>query len=599
MSHKRRSLSVEKNVSNDSFSIQRKIWHAVVDAVVGRLRSRFSAGYTDGDVRSVPETGVFKCTRHYQTVVEEQLKLYFNQILNIFRVIGGWFVLKERKRKLNQMHVEAIQFPELNQPSTGEPARKYCKIRDQDTRTVVDVRKTDHDSNEANEVNTTVAYCLQEDPNAEDQQLSGIPKKKRCWDKPCVPQCVEKFEDQSTKLNELSQKKVENWLADNFPGVEQTNPQAPKMAMCELNRNCDEIKLQLEQNMAVSNNDDEDSLLSVDTAKYILSNRNKSNNINKVRATTTIQQFALASNRTTNAKLSLINLNRNVTKTPPLAMYKESRGEKSSAMYKQHVSTSRYSTPEKDRTRKRRKVFKKTEYEKSLQKKYHVTKISPMKSAGKQMQWIESNLPKSTGTSSSEDETLVRKQPRRTRRRRSVTQKALKGDASPCRKSGSSEWFEESLESIASSHEDTMPHSSKINNSNLNTTRNSSICRSNSIYDPARSILVYVPRQIEPSLPSSDRIRVTVKDLDLSQVTKPHHLQEFQKFNYLIHPNSTVRFYPSDSDDDFPKPALSAKLLQMIAEDSESFDEDDPILVYNPRTLNRLNLREIPYNNDC
>lgn len=302
---------------------------------------------------------------------------------------------------------------------------------------------------------------------------------------------------------------------------------------------------------------------------------------------------------------------------------------------KGHVPILRHLTPDKGKERKRKKVFKKTvkkrilyrrmscssktsnvsqEYEQSLRKNYSVRKIPLISSGKKQIQWIESNA----DTTSSDENLFVQKNTKRARRRRSVINTTLNIDKSGFTEGASTQWIEEPLESITSIHEENTPHklskslsvgnnsitnSNKISNlsfdaTHMDGTEKSNMRKTNSIYEPTRSILVYTPSHIEPSLPLSDRVRITVKDLDLSRITKQHHLSEFQKFNYLIHPNSTVRFYPSDSEDDIPKPALSAKVLQMIAEDSESFDDDDPILIYNPRNLHRLNLREVPYNCD-
>lgn len=103
--------------------------------MVGRLRSRFSPGYADGSVRNVPETDVFSRTRHYHMMIEQQLKVYFNRFLQIIRAIGGWFVLKERKRRFTQTPSKnCSQFPDLNRASSGEPAKvkvvflvSYCR----------------------------------------------------------------------------------------------------------------------------------------------------------------------------------------------------------------------------------------------------------------------------------------------------------------------------------------------------------------------------------------------------------------------------------------------------------------------------------------
>ncbi|XP_055537117.1 uncharacterized protein LOC129725368 isoform X2 [Wyeomyia smithii] len=513
---------------------------------------------------------------------------------------------------------------------------KYCKLRDHEKSYLADATTADQKYNASSfaSIRSTVADSGEENHIAGNQQLSSFSTQSMIKesDQQTFPEIIVNMSTSN------SHQKVENWLANHFPSMELGASQAPQIVMSELNENYDRLRFQQRQNMILSKKDDEDSLLSVDTAKYILSNRNKNNSSNRVRATTTIQQFALASKR--------ISKLRNNSKIPPAILLDACKDENSKEITKQNLTVSRHSTPDKEKRWKRRKVFKKTvkkrtlfhrksvtsrasngsqEFEQSLHKKCRVVKM--MKSGSKQIQWIESNLRKNeTETSSSEDEKIFQHKTKRSRHRRPTMSDTLNCDTSPCRKGSSSQWIEESLESIDSTLENKTPdkshnnvtsnlsslfavendnitNSTKINNATFDnvstkTTGKSSIYKTNSVYDPSRSVLVYTPKHIDPSLPLSDRIRITVKDLDLSQVTKPRHLLEFQEFNYLVHPNSTVRFYPSDSEEDVPKPALSAKLLQMIAEDSESFDDDDPILVYNPRNLNRLNLREVLYTCD-
>lgn len=117
--------------------------------------------------------------------------------------------------------------------------------------------------------------------------------------------------------------------------------------------------------------------------------------------------------------------------------------------------------------------------------------------------------------------------------------------------------------------------------------------------DASRSIVVYEPKKIQPNIGANEAVRITYSDLTLDQVTKARHLEKFKKFNYLIHPNSTVRFFPSDSEEDGPAPTIATTTTTFPSDDDdgdESFDEDDPILTFNPREASRLNVLEYPYN---
>lgn len=114
--------------------------------------------------------------------------------------------------------------------------------------------------------------------------------------------------------------------------------------------------------------------------------------------------------------------------------------------------------------------------------------------------------------------------------------------------------------------------------------------------DESRSIVVYQPKQIQPDKGANDSVRITYADLTLEGVNKPRHLEKFKTFNYLIHPNSTVRFFPSDSEEDGPARSMTTITNAPSEDDSdESFDDDDPILTFNPRENGRLNVIEYPY----
>ncbi|XP_035903009.1 uncharacterized protein LOC118507883 [Anopheles stephensi] len=100
-------------------------------------------------------------------------------------------------------------------------------------------------------------------------------------------------------------------------------------------------------------------------------------------------------------------------------------------------------------------------------------------------------------------------------------------------------------------------------------------------------LVIYRPTTVRPDADSSERINLRVGDLNLTGVTKERHLTKFQAFNYFVHPNSTVCFYPSDSAD--------------TEEHSDTTDTehsyDDPIQTFRPRNTDRLNVVEIRYHN--
>lgn len=156
------------------------------------------------------------------------------------------------------------------------------------------------------------------------------------------------------------------------------------------------------------------------------------------------------------------------------------------------------------------------------------------------------------------------------------------------------------LTALFSGANEKITNSTEINNttafSNRSVKSNSSWNRNATEYpDEARSIVVYEPKTIQPNLGPKDVVRINYADLKLEQVTKPRHLDKFKTFTCLIHPNSTVRFFPSDSEEDLPA-SSKANTLPLDDDDDESYDEDDPILTFNLRDSGRLKVLEYPYN---
>lgn len=109
--------------------------------------------------------------------------------------------------------------------------------------------------------------------------------------------------------------------------------------------------------------------------------------------------------------------------------------------------------------------------------------------------------------------------------------------------------------------------------------------------DRSRCLVIYEPPQIQPELPGDARVRIQMPDLNLAGVTKPRHLEKFSKFSYLIHPNSSVHFFPSDSEEDEPTPPPAVSVNS--SDEDISYDDDDPILTFNPRFTDRLNVVEV------
>lgn len=132
----------------------------------------------------------------------------------------------------------------------------------------------------------------------------------------------------------------------------------------------------------------------------------------------------------------------------------------------------------------------------------------------------------------------------------------------------------------------------KIANSTGVSHNTTSFSNRSMIPDVSRGIVVFKPKTIQPEASTDARIRITAQDLDLDQVAKERHLASFRKFNHVIHPNSSVLFFPSDSEDDEP---LTTKTTTTTTDGDLSFDDDDPILTFKPRNTGRLNVMEYRY----
>ncbi|EDS31277.1 conserved hypothetical protein [Culex quinquefasciatus] len=151
--------------------------------------------------------------------------------------------------------------------------------------------------------------------------------------------------------------------------------------------------------------------------------------------------------------------------------------------------------------------------------------------------------------------------------------------------------FSGANEKITNSTEINATTSNPGTTSFANSTASSKAARIPGFPDQSRCLVVYEPRQIQTELPPDARMRIQMSDLNLTGVTKPRHLEKFAKFNYYIHPNSSVRFFPSDSEDDEP---VAVPPVSINSSDEDiSYDDDDPILTFNPRYTDRLNVVEV------
>uniref|UniRef100_A0A182NCN9 Uncharacterized protein n=1 Tax=Anopheles dirus TaxID=7168 RepID=A0A182NCN9_9DIPT len=107
-------------------------------------------------------------------------------------------------------------------------------------------------------------------------------------------------------------------------------------------------------------------------------------------------------------------------------------------------------------------------------------------------------------------------------------------------------------------------------------------------------LVIYRPKVIRPDLPATERITLRIGDLTLTGVTKQRHLDKFREFNYRVHPNSTISFYPSDSSDTADESGRKRAQQSNETSTENSYDDDDPILTFHPRRSKLLNVVEIP-----
>ncbi|XP_055633070.1 uncharacterized protein LOC129773478 isoform X2 [Toxorhynchites rutilus septentrionalis] len=529
----------------------------------------------------------------------------------------------------------------------------------------------------------------QENREEINRQLQHVvSERKRTWERTGLHELMASIEDPSQRFNMLSHEKVENWLFNRSAGTALEMTQGKEMRMSEKNEDGDRVRFHRKQQVTVSSKDDEDSLYSVDTAKYILSNKNRKNNsYSKIKVTTMIKQYTVSANNTTGTfhpKLHSISsfpaieeerspsasVIRQISKSDSAfeAAEEEIRSRCTTKRPQPLPSIAAVSTAEPDKGSRRKKVFKKTikkranprrspivkdpvsslKFDQALQSAMVVKKVPLVKAKQKRIHWKETSyLEKSEQSSSDEadDDVFVQAKPKpkpKTPPKREIRRKPVQRlnessekEQSPSKKVSSAqkkivekelvEPFESiclsptkaritraraqldftnqndqttNMTALFSGANDKITNSTEINNTTASTTMtnmtSSSRGRRRNIFpDQSRCLVIFEPKKIQQDTSGNERIRITMADLKLDRVTKPRHLEKFKKFSCVIHPNSSVRFFPSDSEEDDVAPALS--IPTSISDEDESFDEDDPILTYNPRNTDRLNVMECPY----
>lgn len=581
---------------------------------------------------------------------------------------------------------------------------KYSKMEDNEGANLVEtIDALDYvpsDDSDAEDVESNSANDSEPENQDEiDKQLRLIlPKREESWQQSGLVKIMQSIEDESARFNILSREKVESWLRGhgmNRGRCEVT--EGRETLLKKQNEDGDQLRFHRKQELKMSTNDDTDSLLSVDTAKYILSNKKNKSSFSKVKVTTMIKQYTIATNSS-----SPLHSRLNISSFPTIqegpstgrAVPKSDSALNLMAKKPDIVDLQQeLQTIFAPHSTNRRKVFKKTKkktgsqrsllrdnmstaavLEKALQSCCKVSKVAPEKTKRKQVTWKEESPLKSRNrtlsSSSSEEESgdnVFHKQrtpPKKVLRRKPLRRMSNSSNStvsSPPKQAHSPppklnqvyvaldrtivdklsapatptknrtidlvEPFREfsldspkptpSVSSISgngtdaanttdvlltgissanttqSSINDTKKTENNTTSSTVNTTTTtttSSKAKGQGIFrDPARKVVIYAPKEINPDLPKDAIVYIRSEDLDRTKITKPRHIERFRTFNKKIHPNSSIVFYPSDSEEDImekQRPSPS---------DSDSYDSEDPILYYDPEIARRLNVCECTY----
>uniref|UniRef100_A0A1Q3EWK7 Uncharacterized protein n=1 Tax=Culex tarsalis TaxID=7177 RepID=A0A1Q3EWK7_CULTA len=568
------------------------------------------------------------------------------------------------------------------------------------------INSLDYEVSDDSQISDVVESGIEDDSDQENREELNkqlelvVSKRKPIWEQNGLHKLMASIEAPNSQINMLSHEKVENWLLNRSAAAGSLNreiSQGQETTILEKTVDGDRMKFHRKQHLTVSTKDDEDSLYSVDTAKYILSNKNKNSRSQIKVYKQVIKQYTMIS--TANGakappphpklhsisnfpvipeeQLSLSASHADVRHRSDSAIDTGTSMEQMSKLVSDRVlakgSNSRAS---------RKKVFKKTMKKKPTIKERSVTptrsrtkpssppaqvmeralrngakvKKVPVETRtnktaaaakNRRIHWKESSISGRSATrgssqnSSSEDEednevftrSKTRQKtppPKRESRRRPTRQnnatsshsessppkmptpprnKNLEKDLvapfeaislSPRKRLDLTVNQTTNMTALFSGANEKITNSTEINNATTtnpgttsfaNSTASSRAARIPGFPDQSRCLVVYEPPAIQPDLAPDARVRIQVADLNLAGVNKPRHLEKFAKFSYYIHPNSSVRFFPSDSEDDEPAPVPPVSLNS--SDDDISYDDDDPILTYNPRYTDRLNVVEV------
>lgn len=547
------------------------------------------------------------------------------------------------------------------------------------------------------------------------QLVQVVSKRKPVWQRNGLQKLMASIED--PHVNMLSHEKVENWLFNRSAAagsLKREISQGQETTILEKTDNGDRMKFHRKQHLTVSTKDDEDSLYSVDTARYILSNKNK-NSRGQIKVYKQIikhyTMFSTAPGAIEPAhpklhSISEIPVEEALSLT---AVHADARHRSDSAIDTGGTSMEQLSKlaaermPSKPSSSRaptsRKKVFKKTMKKKPTAKERSVTPTKaraaaksppakimeralrngakvkkvetrqPKTAKNRRIHWKETSISErslnrgnsrnsdsSSSSSSSEDEDnnevftrskSRQRTPPKTRRRpvRRLNESSASEESPPKPKTppprrgrpvsppkhsrqtrsknidkelvapfeaialsprkrldlttnnpidqttNMTALFSGANEKITNSTEINATTSNPAGTSFANSTATSRANRIPGFPDRSRCLVIYEPPQIQPELPSDARVRIQMPDLNLTGVTKPRHLEKFSKFSYLIHPNSSVHFFPSDSEEDEPTPVPAISVNS--SDEDISYDDDDPILTFNPRFTDRLNVVEV------
>lgn len=541
------------------------------------------------------------------------------------------------------------------------------------------------------------------------QLVQVVSRRKPVWQRNGLQKLMASIED--PHVNMLSHEKVENWLLNRSTAAGSLTreiSQGQETTILEKTDNGDRMKFHRKQHLTVSTKDDEDSLYSVDTAKYILSNKNKNSRSQIKVYKQVIKHYTMIStapgaNGSAHPKLHSISeipvipdesLSLSAAHTD-LRHRSDSAIETGGTSMEQPSKITTDKIPSKSSNNRaptsRKKVFKKTMKKKPTAKERSVTPTKsraaaksppakimeralrngskvkkvelrqPKTSKNRRIHWKESSISErsmnrsksqdSDSSSSEDDDNEVftrsksrQKSPPKSRRRptRRINESSASeasppkpqtpprrqtSPAKPSKQTRSKNLDKElvapfeaitlsprkrldltasnpidqttNMTALFSGANEKITNSTEINattsnpgaTSFANSTATGRANRIPGFPDRSRCLIIYEPPQIQPQLPGDARVRIQMADLNLNGVTKPRHLEKFSKFSYLIHPNSSVHFFPSDSEEDEPTPVPAISVNS--SDEDISYDDDDPILTFNPRYTDRLNVVEV------